>query len=124
MPMLQKLAELRAVAERLALGDAESRKLRGLVVDLIDVMLGREPDHPDVNGSGARYALPDPAALGVMPPAMAPRPFIHVPPGRPVAPLSLEGVPDPAGPDALAQIERELNEAEDQQQQKPPNGGH
>lgn len=61
MPTMKEgLLEVRVVAERLALGDAEARKLRGLVVDFIDVLLGKVPNHPDVNNSGARYAPNDP----------------------------------------------------------------
>lgn len=72
--MKEHLLELRVVAERLALGDAEARKLRGLVVDILDVLLGKAPNHPDVNNSGARFAPNDPGLQSAQH-AIAPRPL-------------------------------------------------
>jgi hypothetical protein len=99
---LESVQELRDVAERLALGDAEPRKLRGLVVDLMDLMLGREPNHPDVNNSGARFAPPPPekVGVGVVVPAVA------VAPGTSAAAAASSA--DPAGADWLAQAQAEF----------------
>jgi hypothetical protein len=63
-----RLEELRAVGDRLALGDPDARKVRGLVCDLMDALLGREPNHDDVNISGARAAPLDPHRMGVVVP--------------------------------------------------------
>lgn len=120
MALTTKLHELRAVAERLALGDAEVRKLRGLFVDLVDVLLGREPNHADVNNSGARFEPPPASQFAHVAPEIPPFPGT---PRRQLAAAPPEPAEDPAGPDALAQIERELNEA-DEKRNTPPNGGH
>jgi hypothetical protein len=52
--MRAELEELRAVGDRLMLGDPDARKVRGFVCDVLDVLLGRTPNHDDVNVSGAR----------------------------------------------------------------------
>lgn len=138
--MKEQLAELRAVAERFALGDAEARKLRGLIVDIIDVLLGKEPNHVDVNNSGARYLPNDPGVAGAAR-AIAPVPMgaLAAPAGieqprdlvaigtvrmgprgpwawngttwEPTEPAAAAAAPaDPAGPAAMADLERELRE--------------
>ena len=84
--MKEQLLELRNVAERFALGDAESRKLRGLIVDFFDVLLGRVPNHPDVNNSGARFLPNDPGV----------RTAQHaISPVQQIGPISAAGIEQP-----------------------------
>lgn len=130
MSTREKLVELRAAADRLALGDYGDRLLRALVIDLIDVMCGVEPSHPDL--ANARQAPPAPELVGVkggvqgLPPALAvggaaaPRAIV-----APVidAPAPTGTVPDPAGTEWIEQLERERIAKESEQQNKT-NGGH
>lgn len=94
-----RLEELRAVGDRLMLGDPDARKVRGLVCDVLDALLGRVPNHDDVNISGARAAPLEPARLGVVVPGMHGGP----PLSRPQA-LAALGAPDDA--ETIAEIER------------------
>lgn len=105
-----RLLELRAVGERLALGDAEARKVRGLLIDVIDVLLGNEANHIDVNNSGARHAPPDPLTLGAQRAGYAaPPPGVRVLTGAPASQAAPDpNVADPAGPNAIEEMELEL----------------
>jgi hypothetical protein len=133
-----KLLELRATAERLALGDHGDRCLRDLFLELVDVLTGQENAADSMALASARAPAPAPELVGVTagvslalaPPAGSKRDL-----PRPAA-----DVPDPAGEQWLAELaaadekaELEAAAAATAEKTKPktepkaaptPNGGH
>jgi hypothetical protein len=135
MPIKDKLIELRAVAERLPLGEAGDRTLRGLIVDFIDVLTGGDASHPDVNNSGARVAPPPPEHFAAVHPSRGAQ---LGPVGKLKDAVAPEGAPDIAGEDWLAAAEADIAVLEEKKKAAaaerakpkapaaptPPNGGH
>ncbi len=90
MSTKQKIEDLRAMADRLLLGDPGAKWLRGLFVELCGALLGEEVQHPDVDSSGQRYAPPATLGSYAAPPVAGLAATAHAiaPPGAPGSPAA------------------------------------
>lgn len=143
----RRLLELRDIANRLAVGEPESRWLRGLICEVIGVLADDHQEHFDIESSGARFPPPEMIKPPTPATAKVPPPAVFVPrgdaptlgnlhprsiaagmaraagaagaPALPAEPAPDPNVPDPAGPGYLEELQQQL-EAEETAVPTPP----